>query len=325
MKFIKYTIYIALIVFGLSIGQSSFAAVSFGNVSIQSYTNGKQVLYAPVNVSIDKGQTQQYMAISSVYLQGTTKSRTNSVFKIKTSDIKTNYAKVIETATATIADNRWGSLSGGETISAGDEETKGLYAAAVFVDNLALTPGYEYNLFFQEEKTAEKSRKNFTISMGYDKKAYVGGLASLPKEGQKPVSNVLVTQEDGSPGKSPDEQPGISPDEEPGISPDKDLKSSIGGGIKLKNPLKPGLDTIPKIINAILDGIVIPIAVPIFILAIIWTGILFVIARGKSEAIADAKKSLKWTLIGGAIILGSKLIATAMTGTLGAITGTVIK
>ena len=95
--------------------------------------------------------------------------------------------------------------------------------------------------------------------------------------------------------------------------------------VKLKNPLKSELNTIPKIINAILDGIVIPIAVPIFVLAIIWTGILFVIARGKPDDIKNAKTALKWTLIGGAVILGAKLISSAIAGTLGAITGTVLK
>lgn len=95
--------------------------------------------------------------------------------------------------------------------------------------------------------------------------------------------------------------------------------------VKLKNPLKSDLDSIPKIINAILDNIVIPIAVPIFILALIYTGILYVIARGKPEKLNEAHNALKWTLIGGAVILGSKLISSAIAGTLAAITGTVVK
>lgn len=105
----------------------------------------------------------------------------------------------------------------------------------------------------------------------------------------------------------------------------KNTNVSSSVPVKLKNPLKSELNTVPKIINAILDGIIIPIAVPIFVLAIIWSGILFVIARGNPKGIEDAKNALKWTLIGGAVILGSKLISSALAGTLGAITNTTIK
>ena len=43
------------------------------------------------------------------------------------------------------------------------------------------------------------------------------------------------------------------------------------------------------------------------------------------DDIKNAKTALKWTLIGGAVILGAKLISSAIAGTLGAITGTVLK
>ncbi len=84
----------------------------------------------------------------------------------------------------------------------------------------------------------------------------------------------------------------------------------------LHNPLKDGLDSIPAIIAAVVDDIVIPIAIPFLALAIIYTGFLFVQARGNSTKLEEAKKALQWTLIGGALILGAYVIATAIQSTI---------
>jgi hypothetical protein len=84
---------------------------------------------------------------------------------------------------------------------------------------------------------------------------------------------------------------------------------------KLESPLRDGLDTIPKIVTVLVDDIVIPIAVPLLALAILWTGFLFIQARGKPEKIKEAKTALQWTLIGGAIILGAYVIAAALQAT----------
>jgi hypothetical protein len=84
----------------------------------------------------------------------------------------------------------------------------------------------------------------------------------------------------------------------------------------LFNPLREGLDTIPKIVSALVKDIVIPIALPALALAIIWTGFLFVMARGNETKLTEAKRALKWTVIGGLIILGAYVIATALQQTL---------
>jgi len=84
---------------------------------------------------------------------------------------------------------------------------------------------------------------------------------------------------------------------------------------KLESPLRDGLNTIPGIVTVLVDDIVIPIAVPLLALAILWTGFLFIQARGKPEKIKEAKTALQWTLIGGAIILGAYVIATALQAT----------
>jgi hypothetical protein len=83
-----------------------------------------------------------------------------------------------------------------------------------------------------------------------------------------------------------------------------------------RNPLPEGLDTIPEIVSVLVKGIVIPIAVPLLGLSIIYTGFLFVQARGNETKLTEAKNALKWTLIGGAIILAAYVIAEALQATI---------
>lgn len=58
--------------------------------------------------------------------------------------------------------------------------------------------------------------------------------------------------------------------------------------------------------------IVMIVGVPIVALAIIYTGFLFVSAQGNSEALTKAKKSLLYTLIGAALLLGAFVLAEAI-------------
>ncbi len=87
--------------------------------------------------------------------------------------------------------------------------------------------------------------------------------------------------------------------------------------VKLDNPLGTTHD-VPTLISKLLD-IVLKIGVPLVVLAILWTGYLFIAARGKSEEITKAKESLKWTLIGALILLGAYAISEAVVGTINAI------
>ncbi len=82
----------------------------------------------------------------------------------------------------------------------------------------------------------------------------------------------------------------------------------------LKNPLP--FNTIPEVVNAFVKGIVIPIAIPLLGIAIMYTGFLFVQARGNETKLKEAKLALKWTLIGGAIILASYVIAEGLQATI---------
>jgi len=89
----------------------------------------------------------------------------------------------------------------------------------------------------------------------------------------------------------------------------------------IRNPLGSGLTTIPAFIEAIIN-IVLVVGVPIVTLAIIYSGFLFVKARGNPEELTKAKKTLMYTLIGAALLLGSWVIAQAIKGTVDQIKST---
>jgi hypothetical protein len=84
---------------------------------------------------------------------------------------------------------------------------------------------------------------------------------------------------------------------------------------KICNPLaNSGINSIPDLIKTFLDG-VLKIGIPIVALAIIYSGFLFVFARGNSEKLGKAKDSLLYTIIGAAILLGSWAIAKMISST----------
>lgn len=87
---------------------------------------------------------------------------------------------------------------------------------------------------------------------------------------------------------------------------------------KICNPLaNSGINSIPELIKTFLEG-ALKIGIPIIALAIIYSGFLFVFARGNSEKLTKAKDSLLYTIIGAAILLGSwaiaKMIQVTITG-----------
>ena len=89
----------------------------------------------------------------------------------------------------------------------------------------------------------------------------------------------------------------------------KDIKTEV----KLKNPID--AKTFQELVEAILE-IVVTIGTPIAILAIIYCGFLFVSAQGKPEKLKDARTALLWTIVGVVVLLGAKLLATVIAGTI---------
>jgi hypothetical protein len=86
---------------------------------------------------------------------------------------------------------------------------------------------------------------------------------------------------------------------------------------KLQNPLgTSSIDSLPKLIEFLID-LSIKILSPLLVLYFIWTGFIFVRAQGNPTEIGRAKHMLLYGLIGGAVILGAKVIALAIAGTIG--------
>lgn len=88
-------------------------------------------------------------------------------------------------------------------------------------------------------------------------------------------------------------------------------KINTGIGNPLENA---GVSDITSFIESILRFVVM-IGIPIITLAIIYSGFLFVVARGNPEELKKAKKTFLYTLVGAALLLGSFVIANAIKGT----------
>ena len=87
---------------------------------------------------------------------------------------------------------------------------------------------------------------------------------------------------------------------------------------KLCNPIRYG--NMGDFLTALLD-VMVQIAFPIIVLAIIYTGFLFVAARGNKDKLEDAKKAFLWTVIGALIVLGAAVLSKAIQGTVNQIRG----
>lgn len=91
--------------------------------------------------------------------------------------------------------------------------------------------------------------------------------------------------------------------------------SGTGAGSRtefaLINPLDPRFSTLERFLSAIL-GVIVEIGTPIIILAIVYTGFLFVAAQGKPEELTTAKRALFWTLVGALIVLGAQVLSAAI-------------
>lgn len=94
-----------------------------------------------------------------------------------------------------------------------------------------------------------------------------------------------------------------------------------GGGfildVKLQNPLK--VDTIEGAIKFFVNTLI-KIAIPFIVVFFIWSGLKFILARGKPDELLEAKKMFWYTIIGTLLILGAWTITNAIIGTVNSIT-----
>jgi hypothetical protein len=96
--------------------------------------------------------------------------------------------------------------------------------------------------------------------------------------------------------------------------------TTSGGGskitTKIQNPLAGvGVHSIQDLLKVILNNIIIPIGGVVAVLAFIYSGFLYVMARGDENAIKKAHTTLLYTAIGTAVLLGSAVIASVLTNT----------
>lgn len=89
-----------------------------------------------------------------------------------------------------------------------------------------------------------------------------------------------------------------------------------GESTKLTNPLKSA--DISALIKEIAK-LAAKIGIPIAAIFIIYSGLLFVTARGSEEQLNKAKKNFMWAMIGTAILLGAWAIAEAIDATIKAL------
>ncbi len=85
-------------------------------------------------------------------------------------------------------------------------------------------------------------------------------------------------------------------------------------GIRLKTHIKNPIgkaDNLQMLISAGLE-LVVKVGFPIVVLAIIYSGFLFISAQGNKDKLVKAKNTLLTTLIGAVILLGAHFIARAI-------------
>jgi hypothetical protein len=87
----------------------------------------------------------------------------------------------------------------------------------------------------------------------------------------------------------------------------------------LDNPLTT-ISTFQCFVSEILK-IVMQIGLPVVVLAIIYSGFLFVTAQGNEEKLKTARSAFTWSVIGGAVLLGSWALAVGIGDTISAIGG----
>lgn len=87
--------------------------------------------------------------------------------------------------------------------------------------------------------------------------------------------------------------------------------------IQLTNPFKCDGDncTLYGLLRTIINNILLPIGGVIAVIAFIYSGFKFVMARGNETALKDAKRNLLYVAIGTAILLGAWVIANVIENT----------
>lgn len=97
-----------------------------------------------------------------------------------------------------------------------------------------------------------------------------------------------------------------------GSGSDSGFINTPGATAKVQNPIS--TDNLNDFIKKILEA-VLKIGIPLVALAIIYSGFLFVFARGNSEKLKTAKNALLYSVIGAVILLGAWALAKVIADT----------
>lgn len=87
----------------------------------------------------------------------------------------------------------------------------------------------------------------------------------------------------------------------------------VGTSCTVTNPLN--APDFPTLMNKILQAVLV-IAVPIIVLFIIYSGFLFVTARGDTTQLQKARTNFLWVVVGSVVLVGAAAIAALIAGTL---------
>lgn len=91
------------------------------------------------------------------------------------------------------------------------------------------------------------------------------------------------------------------------------IPGTAGADGNLSNPLNSS--SFVEVVGKVADFAA-KIGVPIAAVFIIYSGFLFVTARGSEDKLKSAKETFTWTIIGTAILMGAWVLAKAITTTI---------
>lgn len=107
---------------------------------------------------------------------------------------------------------------------------------------------------------------------------------------------------------------GFNPGNDVGVNSGTDRGCSPGQGVV--NPLS--FCTIQQFFDVVLSFLI-QLAIPLIIFMIIFTGFKFVIARGNTTKLEEARMMFFYTILGGLLILGASIITRVLRGTVDSI------
>ncbi|MEI6396783.1 MAG: pilin [Candidatus Taylorbacteria bacterium] len=111
---------------------------------------------------------------------------------------------------------------------------------------------------------------------------------------------------------------GVAPISNSGVSSTKGLAPYATaivqtGTFTIKNPLQ--ANSVSELVQTA-SQIFAYVVVLIGVMALIWTGLLYVLAQGNSEKLTQLKKQLLWIVVGIAIVIGARIIINIVVTTL---------